>query len=215
MSEASAPRVEKVVINPKKLKKVKITGVDISADEKLRLKEEMNVNILEDEDYVIVDVLNNGEKLSVTKASDSDAVISETFQINTNKLSKTILLEAATKTTKKEVNDKPTSSSTSGYNWSGLFILGLFVVPLIGGGVAYLMNIFFPQLSSTSTSGEPLWKIEDRVRECYKVANPSKLNDVSKIVQKYAKKPEKLYRQLDSKYNQFGECSIEQLTGRR
>jgi len=218
MSEAFAPRVEKVVINPKKLKKVKITGVDISADEKLRLKEEMNVNILEDEDYVIVDVLNNGEKLSVTKASDSDAIISETFQINTNKLSKTILLEAATKTTQKEVNDKPTSStssSTSGYNWSGLFILGLFVVPLIGGGVAYLMNIFFPQLSSTSTSGEPLWKIEDRVRECYKVANPSKLNDVSKIVKKYGKKPEKLYRQLDSKYNQFSECSIEQLTGRR
>ena len=115
MSESAVPRVEKVTINPKKLKKVKISGFDISEDEKLRLKEEMNVNILEDEDYVIIDVLNNGEKLSVTKASESDAIISETFEINTNKLSKTILLEAAiTKTNKKvEVDNKPANNTST------------------------------------------------------------------------------------------------------
>ena len=216
MSESVASRVEKVVINPKKLKKVKISGVDISEDEKLRLKQEMNVNIIEDEDYIIVDVLNNGEKLTVTKASESDAIISETFEINTNKLSKTKLLEAATTKTNKKVEEvDKLVSNTSVYNWSGIFILSLFVVPLIGGICVFLMNTFYPQSTFTSAAGEPLWKIEDRVRECYKVANPSKLNDVHKFVSKYGKTPEKLYRQLDSKYSQHVECTIEHLSGRR
>lgn len=217
MSESAAPRVEKVIINPKKLKKVKITGVDISEDEKLRLLKEMNVNIVEDEDYIIVDVLNNGEKLTVTKANDSDAIISETFEINTNKLSKTKLLEAATMKTNKKVEDgdKPVSKTPPGYNWSGIFILGLFVIPLVGGVCIFLMNTFYPQSTFTGAAGEPLWKIEDRVRECYKVANPSKLDEVHKFVNKYAKTPKRLYAQLDSKYSEHIECTMEHLSGRR
>jgi hypothetical protein len=48
--------------------------------------------------------------------------------------------------------------------------------------------------------------VRDRVRKCYEVANPSKLNEVDKIVEKYKGREHALFAQLRAKYAKYREC---------
>lgn len=48
--------------------------------------------------------------------------------------------------------------------------------------------------------------VRDRVTKCYEAANPSKLNEVDKIVEKYKGREHALFAQLRSKYGKHPEC---------
>lgn len=50
-------------------------------------------------------------------------------------------------------------------------------------------------------------RVKDRVVKCYEAANPSKLSDVDKFIEKYKGKEEALFAQLRNKYPKHPECS--------
>lgn len=50
-------------------------------------------------------------------------------------------------------------------------------------------------------------KVTERVTRCYEAANPSKLSEVDKFIQKYKGKEESLFAQLRNKYPKHPECS--------
>lgn len=48
--------------------------------------------------------------------------------------------------------------------------------------------------------------IKERVIKCYEVANPTKLSEIDKIVEKYKGRERALYAQLRAKYEKFPQC---------
>ena len=48
--------------------------------------------------------------------------------------------------------------------------------------------------------------IKERVIRCYEVANPAKLDDIDRIVEKYKGREIALYAQLRNKYPKIPQC---------
>ena len=62
------------------------------------------------------------------------------------------------------------------------------------------MDIMYPEAKAERI-------IKERVTRCYEVANPTKLSEVDKIVDKYKGRERALYAQLRMKYIKFPECN--------
>jgi hypothetical protein len=61
------------------------------------------------------------------------------------------------------------------------------------------MDYFYPEAAAER-------KVRDRVLRCYEAANPTKVSEVDKFVQKYKGREHALFAQLRNKYEKFPEC---------
>jgi hypothetical protein len=49
-------------------------------------------------------------------------------------------------------------------------------------------------------------KVRERVMRCYEVADPTKISEVDKFVERYRGREHILFAQLKSKYEKYPEC---------
>jgi hypothetical protein len=49
-------------------------------------------------------------------------------------------------------------------------------------------------------------KVRERVMRCYEVANPTKISEVDKFIERYRGREHILFAQLKSKYEKYPEC---------
>lgn len=109
-----------------------------------------------------------------------------------------------------------------GWNYTAIFFMILFILP---GFVAvvlqvrsdcvvctcfYTFNIFLNEYLQGYDMMYPEAKaqriVRERVIKCYEAANPTKLNEVDKIIEKYKGREHALFAQLRSKYAKHPEC---------
>lgn len=73
--------------------------------------------------------------------------------------------------------------------WTGIFLIGLFVVPTLLGVAMYIYDIVYPQNAKMRDIRNPLVR-------CYSAANPSKLSEIDYLLKKYEGKEHRLYDQV-------------------
>jgi hypothetical protein len=49
-------------------------------------------------------------------------------------------------------------------------------------------------------------KVRERVMRCYEVANPTKISEVDKFIERYRGREHILFAQLKNKYERYPEC---------
>jgi hypothetical protein len=73
--------------------------------------------------------------------------------------------------------------------WTGIFLIGLFVVPTVLGVAMYIYDMVFPQDAKMRDLRNPLVR-------CYSAANPDKLSEIDYLLKKYEGKEHRLYDQV-------------------
>eukprot|EP01038_Epipyxis_sp_PR26KG_P013179 gene13179-17657_t len=124
----------------------------------------------------------NNKRNKQTKRKDDDDEDDDEVEVKPTKGSK--------KTTEKESN---------GLNWTAIFIMMLFALPVLLAGVIQATDYFYPEAARER-------QLKERVLKCYESANPSKLAEVDKFVQRYKGREEVLFAQLRNKYPKHPEC---------
>eukprot|EP01040_Poterioochromonas_malhamensis_P008826 gene8826-9561_t len=100
---------------------------------------------------------------------------------------------------KKKAPTQKQAQQKGGLNWAAIAILCMFALPLLLGGFMQLMDFLYPQAAADR-------KVRDRVLRCYEVANPSKVAEVDKFVERYRGREHILFSQLRAKYEKYPEC---------
>lgn len=95
---------------------------------------------------------------------------------------------------------KQPSSKSKGYNISAIIIMLLFLLPGVIGAFLYIYDMYYPEAAA-------LRKVRERVVRCYEVANPSKISEVDKFIDKYKGRSHVLFAQLRTKYQKYPECN--------
>ena len=94
-------------------------------------------------------------------------------------------------------------SKASGYNWSALSILILFVAIPVLTGLSYVYDYMNPDAAKTRA-------VYSNVFRCYNaVGDQDKLNKIDHILKKYKGKERALFTQLRGKYGmEYPECDL-------
>ena len=85
------------------------------------------------------------------------------------------------RSTKKEKKSK--------IKWSGIFLIGLFVIPTVFGVLMFAYDYVYPESARVRELRNPLVR-------CYSAANPSKVNDIDHLLEKYKGNEHRLYDQV-------------------
>jgi hypothetical protein len=100
---------------------------------------------------------------------------------------------------KKKVPSQAQPAAKSSLNWPAIAILCMFALPLLLGGILQAMDFFYPEAAKER-------KIRERVLRCYEAANPSKISEVDKFIERYKGREHVLFSQLKNKYERIPEC---------
>jgi hypothetical protein len=97
--------------------------------------------------------------------------------------------------------DKKKTEPKSGLNWTAFAILCMFALPLLLGGALQAMDFFYPEAAKER-------QFRDKIMRCYEVANPSKVSEVDKFVERYKGRENVLFAQLRNKYPKKAQCQF-------
>lgn len=86
-----------------------------------------------------------------------------------------------------------------GLNWTAIILLGMMILPAIITAYVQIMDYLYPTDAIAR-------RIRERVVKCYEAANPSKLKDVDRFIEKYKGNEHKLFAVLKGKYEKVPEC---------
>lgn len=126
---------------------------------------------------------------SVFVESDEE-VIEEVYSSGTMKKNKRVKEHSTPKTPK-----------TDGYNYTGIGILLLFIVPALltmGGSV---LDYLYPEQAQERM-------IRNRLVNCYTEVAPEKLGSIDSFMKKYKGREMKLLQNLELKYPKVSECAF-------
>mmetsp|Transcript_22914 Transcript_22914/g.38212 ORF Transcript_22914/g.38212 Transcript_22914/m.38212 type:complete len:130 (-) Transcript_22914:214-603(-) len=96
---------------------------------------------------------------------------------------------------------RPPQRKKQGYNYTAIIILLLFVVPSAFAVVLQVMDYMYPEAKVDRA-------VRERVVRCYESANPSKMAEIDKIMNKYKNRERALFAQLRNKYEKHPACQI-------
>ena len=83
----------------------------------------------------------------------------------------------------------PKKEKKSKIKWSGIFLIGLFVIPGLLGAFMFAFDYIFPEDAK-------MRKLKNPLVRCYSAANPSKLSEIDHLLKKYEGKEGRLYDQV-------------------
>ena len=91
------------------------------------------------------------------------------------------------------------TASPQGLNWTALGFLALMIIPALATAAISISDYLYPQ-------GAQDRLFRDRLVKCYSVANPKKLGEIDRILNKAKGKERGLFASLSEKYHMHPQC---------
>ena len=104
------------------------------------------------------------------------------------------------KTKRVKEYSKP-KSTQEGFNYTGIGLLLLFIIPAMLTMTGAIMDYYYPEAAAERM-------VRNRVVNCYTAAAPDKLDSIDSFMKKYKGRESKLLQNLELKYPKISECAF-------
>lgn len=96
---------------------------------------------------------------------------------------------------------KANKKDGSNYNYYAIGFMILFALPVLLTSYLFLTDYFFPESTKALI-------LKNKVVKCYLAANPTKIGEVDKFLEKYKGRENILFANLKEKYYKIPECNL-------